>query len=85
MFREIRRKSSYTEWAIWSSWEEMLLGIELRPHINKDFWSLTFGITILYRGLFFIEYTRWRDGKDHSQFNTNWMDDTYPEGEVSND
>ena len=63
MFREKRFESSYIEWSLWSSWTGMLLGIELAPQFNKEFWSICFGVTLFYRSLFFIEYTKFKKKK----------------------
>ena len=69
MFTEKRNKSNYIEYGYWSKWDTMFLGLELRYQKDKpkkQFWSVTFSITIFYRELVFVEYTKWLDGKDHS-------------------
>ena len=62
MRKEIRKNNSYTEINIFNSWPTMLLGLELRRDNQRDgFVVYTFGLTLFYIVLFFIEYTKWND------------------------
>lgn len=58
---EKKKDNSYLEISCWDSWYEMLFGLELRrsKSVEKHI-TYTFGLTVLYRVLFFIEYTTWK-------------------------
>lgn len=57
---EKKKTNSYLEISWWDSWYEMLFGLELRRQKSSEkHITYTFGITVLYKVLFFIEYTKW--------------------------
>jgi hypothetical protein len=57
----IDKEESYTEISLWDSWKEMLFGLELRTQVTPYGRVWTFGLTIMYRVIFFIEYTKFNE------------------------
>jgi hypothetical protein len=57
----IDKEDSHTEIYWWGSWKEMLFGLELRTQAAPYGRIWTFGLTILYRVIFFIEYTKFNE------------------------
>jgi hypothetical protein len=55
------KEESYLEVSWWDSWKEMLFALELRTQKTQVGRVWTFGLTVLYRVLFFIEYTRFNE------------------------
>jgi hypothetical protein len=55
---EKRKPRSYFELSIWDSWPEMFFGLEFSPTRHSEGWSIIFGLTIFYKVIIFMEYTR---------------------------
>lgn len=56
MFKEKRLHNSYISIGLWNIWSEMLFAIEFRPLWSKSDFTFSFGLTILYRELFYFQY-----------------------------
>lgn len=61
MRKEKKTSKYYWEVSLWDSWPEMLFAIELRPKKAVYGFTFTIGLTVLYRVLFFFEYTRFKN------------------------
>lgn len=60
MLKEVRKDNKYFAIGIWNTWSEMLFAIEFRPLWEKYSFTFSFGLTILYRELFYIQYTKFK-------------------------
>ena len=60
MIKEFKREGSYIELGFWNKWPEMLFGFELRPKWEALGFVFTFGLSVFYRELFYIQYTKFK-------------------------